>query len=399
MAISMRKECGIPPTPEGCGYPAAKIMNDLEILGLVKRYGDQLVIDGISFQVKESEFFVLLGPSGGGKTTLLRLISGLEQPDKGRIVLKKHDITDLSPRSRNVGMVFQNYGLYPHMDVYGNIAYGLEVRGIKRAEIARRIRKTAAMLDITPLIGKRIQSLSGGEQQRVALARIMARDADIYLYDEPLSSLDPQLRSQARRDILEVHRAKNKPSIYVTHDLHEAYTMGDRIAIIANKRLQQVGTPKQLMQDPANLFVARFAGMPAMNLLPARIQRADGHYSIQHGTLQLPLALKWKHYLRHYGYKDVIAGIRPGALVPQCIFEQMETKPLATFEAKVVEISPLFAEIVMTVLTDDQLRLTSVFQETGMALPKRGEMITLGVCEDLCLFDPHTEQALKPWFD
>ena len=376
------------------------MMSELEIHGLVKRFGTQVIIDGLSFHVKEDEFFVLVGPSGGGKTTLLRLICGLEQPDRGRIMLRRHDITDLTPRQRNIGMIFQDYGLYPHMDVYNNIAYGLEVRGFRRDEIARRVRTAVETLEIAPLIRRSITTLSGGEQQRVALARVLVKDANIYLYDEPLANLDPKLRQRARRDIIKIHRAKGRPTIYVTHDLAEAFALGDRVAVIANQRLQQIGTPEQLINTPENLFVARFAGTPPMNLFPAQLHWSDGKYTAWSGTFSLPLSQRWTRYLKHYDYPDVIVGLKPAALVPEWLFEQVESAPLTVVAAEVLTIEPLFAEVVMTVKIGAQTELTSVFQESEGWLPRVGEIIQFGIYDQsLCLFDPTTEKALKPWFD
>ncbi len=268
-------------------------MSDLEVQGLVKRFGKNLVVNRVSFHVNDGEFFVLLGPSGGGKTTILRMICGLELPDDGRIVLNGQDVTKLNPRQRNLGMVFQDYGLYPSMDVYGNIAYGLEARHVPKAKIQKLVPQAAAKLGLTPLLHNNINDLSGGEQQRVALARILVKDADAFLYDEPLSNLDPKLRYQARRDIISVHRTKQKPSIYVTHDQTEAFALADRIAVIAKGHLQQVGTSDELIETPANMFIARFVGSPPMNLLTGNLVRKDLDYVVQVGENEFSLPRKW----------------------------------------------------------------------------------------------------------
>jgi multiple sugar transport system ATP-binding protein len=251
------------------------------VQGLVKRFGATLVVDQVSFHVEDGEFFVLLGPSGGGKTTILRMICGLEQPDQGQVFIGERDVTRLSPRQRNVGMVFQDYGLYPTMDVYGNIAYSLENQHLPKPEIQKRVLAAAEKLGLTPLLRRGITDLSGGEQQRVALARILARDAFVFLYDEPLANLDPKLRHQARRDIMAVHRTRKVPSIYVTHDQSEAFAIADRIAVIARGRLQQVGTPDELLETPANLFMASFLGSPPMNLLPGTVSLNDSKFVVQ----------------------------------------------------------------------------------------------------------------------
>ncbi|MBE2272082.1 MAG: ABC transporter ATP-binding protein, partial [Anaerolinea sp.] len=208
-------------------------MGQLEVVNLTKTLGGRKVIDRVSFTVEDGEFFVLLGPSGCGKSTLLRLICGLESADSGEIYSSGVNITGFSPRERNLGMVFQDYGLYPNMNVYQNIAYGLEARNVPKAEIEKRIPAAAEKLGLSALLRQNITELSGGEQQRVALARAMVKDADAYLYDEPLSNLDPKLRHKARTDIVAVHNLKRKPSVYVTHDQSEAFAMADRIAILS----------------------------------------------------------------------------------------------------------------------------------------------------------------------
>ncbi len=259
-------------------------MGSLDVLDLTKHYGERVVLDNIQFSVSEGEFFVLLGPSGGGKSTILRLVCGIEIADRGKISLNGRDITNLPPRERNIGMVFQDYGLYPHMNVFENIAYGLEARGMPKEEINRRVMEATEKLGLKPMMQRIIVDLSGGEQQRVALARALAKNADLYLFDEPLSNLDPKLRAQARRDIVMVHRTKQKPSIYVTHDQNEALAIGDRIAIIAKGRLQQVGTADDLIRHPANMFVAGFIGTPPMNLLSGAVLRQDRQVRLEDGS-------------------------------------------------------------------------------------------------------------------
>jgi len=388
------------------------IMSDLEVQTLVKRFGANVIVDRVSFHVKPGEFFVLLGPSGGGKTTILRLISGLEQPDRGRIVIGRNDITMLTPRQRNLGMVFQDYGLYPTMDVYGNIAYGLEVHGIGRAEIARRVRFAADMLGLASFIHSNPSILSGGEQQRVALARVLVKDADAYLYDEPLSNLDPKLRYQARRDIIEIHRNKQRPSIYVTHDQGEAFAMADRIGVIANGHIQQIGTPDELLKTPANTFVAGFFGTPPMNLLPAELEYSDGIFMahIAHNNeLLLPLPSIWNRYLKRNEQREVILGLRPEAIIPQWQFEQQETLPQAVIKAEVVDCISLVSEVTMTLKLGDNIHITSLFQESddpqlgnnykklSLRMPKKGEVIQVGIYGDnVRLFNPTTQNLINP---
>ena len=371
-------------------------MNELEIIDLVKHYGSNPVVQNINFNVQEGEFFVLLGPSGGGKSTLLRLICGLEQPDSGKIILSSREITRLPPRERNVGMVFQDYGLYPHMDVYQNIAYGLEARGMPREEVDQRVTKSAEKLGLTPLLKRIIVDLSGGEQQRVALARALAKDADLYLFDEPLSNLDPKLRAQARRDIMMLHREKHKPSIYVTHDQTEALAIGDRIGVIAHGRMQQVGTADDLIRYPANMFVAGFIGSPAMSLIQSSVfcegQLLD--YSVQAKGINLKLPKKWTKTLDSYNKKEVVLGIRPSAMAVEGAPSSFTITPENTLTGQVVDIQPLIGETVVTLKVSDEIVLSGIFQEVNETLLP-GDNLRVGIdLGEIRLFDPETQEAL-----
>lgn len=365
-------------------------MTSLEIHGLSKSYGNRAVLKDIHLTVPQGEFFVLLGPSGGGKSTLLRIFCGIEKADAGVITLAGRDITNLPPRERKVGMVFQDYGLYPHMNAYENIAYGLEARGMPKAEIEQRVMIAAQKLGITPLLKRVIVDLSGGEQQRVALARALAKDADLFLFDEPLSNLDPKLRVQARRDIIMVHREKNKPTLYVTHDQTEALASGDRIAIIANGRLQQVGSAEDLIQRPANLFVAGFIGAPAMNLFSASLafDSAKDEYRAQiSAEFNLPLSTQWNATLRAYNKEQLIVGIPPAAFV---VAEDGVHGQIEAVEA-------LIGEVIVNLSLPGGVSAAAVFQgmEDEFAL---GGTLHLGFDRDhLCLFDPDNELAFaKP---
>ena len=371
-------------------------MNELEIKELVKHYGTNPVIQDVSFTVSEGEFFVLLGPSGGGKSTMLRLICGLEQPDSGNILLSNRDITRLPSRERNVGMVFQDYGLYPHMDVFQNIAYGLEARGMPRDEVDRRVRQSAEKLGITPLLKRIIVDLSGGEQQRVALARALAKDADLYLFDEPLSNLDPKLRSQARRDIMMLHREKHKPSIYVTHDQTEALAIGDRIGVIAQGRMQQVGVADDLIRHPANMFVAGFIGSPAMGLIRANVL-CEGQfldYRVQAKGINLKLPKKWTKALDTYNKKDVVLGIRPSAMAVEGTPSTFIISPENILTGTVEDIQPLIGETVVLLKVSEDIHLSAIFQEVNETLMP-GDTLRVGIdLGEIRLFDPETQEAL-----
>jgi multiple sugar transport system ATP-binding protein len=369
-------------------------MSKLEIRGLTKRFGSNTVVDQVSLTVENGEFFVLLGPSGGGKTTILRMICGLEKPDAGQVLLDGRDITQLSPRQRNVGMVFQDYGLYPTMDVYGNIAYGLENRHMPKAEIQKRVEEAAAKLKLTPLLRRTITALSGGEQQRVALARILARDADLFLYDEPLANLDPKLRYQARRDIMAVHRARQVPSVYVTHDQTEAFAIGDRIAVIAHGKLQQLGTPDELLEAPANLFVARFIGSPAMNLLPVEVILDNSNYAIRLQDSILPLNEKWRQSVEQLKTSELILGIQPQAIIPAWQIANTDGD-LSVITAEVTSIETLIGEIIVYLSLGPDQHLVAIWPDPE-TFPVAGDKLQIGVdLSTLCLFNPTTEQALQ----
>lgn len=241
-------------------------MEKLVIENISKRFDTETVLDNISLAVQEGEFFALLGPSGSGKSTLLRLIAGLEAPDQGRIVLNGADITRVPPERRDMAMVFQSYALYPHMTVADNIAVGLKMRRVPKPEIQQRVQDVAAMLEIEGLLGRKPKALSGGQRQRVALARAIVRRPELFLFDEPLGSLDVALRERTRVELKMLMRRFNATVVHVTHDQLEAMTLADRIAILAEGRLQQVGPPPELYEHPANRFIATFIGSPPMNL-------------------------------------------------------------------------------------------------------------------------------------
>jgi ABC-type sugar transport system ATPase subunit len=248
----------------------------IRIVGLAKTYANgHVALGGVDLDVAEGEFLVLVGPSGCGKSTLLRLIAGLETPTAGRIFIGDADATDMPPQSRDLAMVFQSYALYPHMSVRDNLAYGLKVRGTDRDVIAKRVAAVAAALDIEGMLTRRPAQLSGGQRQRVALGRAMVRQPRGFLLDEPLSNLDPALRTQARAELRGLHRRLGTTTIYVTHDQEEAMTLGGRIAVMRDGAIEQVAPPLEVYARPANTFVARFIGSPPMNLLAASLIGLD----------------------------------------------------------------------------------------------------------------------------
>jgi multiple sugar transport system ATP-binding protein len=234
---------------------------------LRKEFGDVAAVDGVDLEIRDGEFVVFLGPSGCGKTTMLRMIAGLEKPTSGDIVIGDRVVNDLPPRSRGIAMVFQGYGLYPHLKVRDNIAFPLRTQRTPKATIEKKVAWAAGILGITRLLDRKPRQLSGGEQQRVALARALVREPTVFLLDEPLSNLDAKLRTSARNEIKEFQREVGTTTIFVTHDQVEAMGLGDRIAVLEHGKLRQVGTPSEIYEDPADTFVATFLGAPPMNLL------------------------------------------------------------------------------------------------------------------------------------
>jgi len=274
---------------------------------LAKRYDPEgrPALEELSLEVRDGEFFVLLGPSGCGKTTALRCIAGLEEPSAGEILIGERDVTRLDPAERDVAMVFQTQALYPHLTARRNIAFGLEVRRVPTADIARRVQQAAERLGLGTLLDRRPGELSGGERQRVALGRALVREPQVFLFDEPLSSLEPALRGELRGALLDLHRALGATVVYVTHDQVEAMTMGQRIAVLEGGRLRQVGTPAELYGRPADIFVARFIGSPGMNILSGRGRgTGDEGGVVDCGTWSVPVPLE-----RYEG--EIYLGVRP----------------------------------------------------------------------------------------
>jgi multiple sugar transport system ATP-binding protein len=249
-------------------------MPDVLLKGISKSFGGTKVIHDVDLEIRDGEFAVFVGPSGCGKSTLLRLVAGLEDITGGDLFIGGERVNDLPPAKRGIAMVFQSYALYPHMSAYQNMAFGLELAKAKKAEIDRRVREVARILQIEPLLERKPKELSGGQRQRVAIGRAMVREPKVFLFDEPLSNLDAALRVQTRIEIAKLHSDTNATMIYVTHDQVEAMTLADRIVVLNAGRVEQVGAPLELYHHPANLFVARFIGSPQMNLMPAQVAQA-----------------------------------------------------------------------------------------------------------------------------
>jgi len=275
---------------------------------VTKKFGESVfAVNDLSIQVKDEEFLVLVGPSGCGKTTALRMIAGLEEQTSGDIFIGERLVNDVAPKDRDIAMVFQNYALYPHMSVFDNIAFGLKLRGMDKAEIDRRVAEVGEMLGLQKLLKRKPKELSGGQRQRVAVGRAIAREPAVFLMDEPLSNLDAALRIETRAQLQKLHQRIKRTTVYVTHDQVEAMTMGDRIAVMKDGLLQQIDTPENLHAHPANIFVAGFIGSPAMNFFPAKLTGSVEAPVADAGFFQAPL----KAGTTRSAGREVTVGIRP----------------------------------------------------------------------------------------
>jgi multiple sugar transport system ATP-binding protein len=293
--------------------------------GVSKVYGDgPRAVADLNLEITDGEFMVLVGPSGCGKTTALRMVAGLEDITEGLVRIGGGVVNDLSPKNRDIAMVFQNYALYPHLSVRDNIAFPLKIAKVPKEEIRRRVDEAGRILDLQPYMKRKPRALSGGQRQRVAMGRAIVRQPAVFLMDEPLSNLDAKLRVQMRADIKKIQRDLAVTTIYVTHDQIEAMTMGDRVAVMRKAELQQVATPQELYDRPVNMFVGGFIGSPAMNMLEGRIEQRDGALVVIVGdaTLALDAATAAKHAdLASYAGRDVVVGIRPEDLEDAALSE------------------------------------------------------------------------------
>jgi multiple sugar transport system ATP-binding protein len=296
---------------------------------LSKAFKEVVAVDSVDLDIRDKEFLVLVGPSGCGKSTALRMIAGLEESTSGEIYIGERLVNDISPKDRDIAMVFQNYALYPHMSVYENMAFGLKLRMLggffwqlshwaeankRKQDIRDRVLRVAEMLDLKHLLERKPKQLSGGQRQRVALGRAIVREPQVFLMDEPLSNLDAKLRVQTRAELIKLHRRLGITTIYVTHDQVEAMTMGDRIAVMKDGVLQQCDTPLNLYHQPANIFVAGFIGSPSMNFIDAQVVKNNGGYLLDAGSLKVQAPARSVEPLTPYEGQTVAFGIRPSDL-------------------------------------------------------------------------------------
>ena len=366
-------------------------MTHLAVRQLYKKYGELEVVHGVDFEIEDGEFMVLVGPSGCGKSTILRMIAGLETVTGGEIAVDGEVVNDTLPRERDIAMVFQDYALYPHLSVRQNLGFGLKMRGAPRQAIDQAVARTAEILQIEQLLDRKPRQLSGGQRQRVAIGRAIAREPKLFLFDEPLSNLDAKLRVDMRTQIKRLHMAFRTTSVYVTHDQVEAMTLADRIVVLRDGYIEQVGTPDDLYARPVNRFVASFIGSPTMNFLDAGIEAANGGVTVSvDGGPRLPVpASLTARYAAHAG-RPVAFGIRPEHI--NNIRTEAADDGLVPIEITVELTEPLGADtLIFTKLGDTEI----ICRATAVARMTPGQPAKLNVdMNQMHLFDRETGAAL-----
>jgi len=361
-------------------------MAEVELINVSKRFGSTAVVHDVDLRIHDNEFIVLVGPSGCGKSTILRMIAGLESLSAGEIRIGKRAVNRVPPKERNLAMVFQNYALYPHMTVYENMGFILKMQKWPKAELDKKVREVAEVLELAPFLNRKPAALSGGQRQRVAMGRAIVRNPDVFLFDEPLSNLDAQLRTQMRMELKKLHLKMKTTTIYVTHDQIEAMTLADRIVILKDGHIQQVGSPIDVYEKPESVFVARFIGNPPANILTGVFQRRNGDRMIALGELNFPLL---KQVELKEG-QEVLVGIRPDAIKAGDVNSSITE--LWRFQATVV-----VSEIVggQSLLEFEMGGNQMIAELEGRILLRPGVSITLGFdLSRILLFDPKTQFAL-----
>ncbi|MGF1627390.1 MAG: ABC transporter ATP-binding protein [Alphaproteobacteria bacterium] len=364
-------------------------MAEIVLRSLSKAYaGGVVAVDNVDLEIHDGELMVLLGPSGCGKSTTLRMVAGLETITGGDLYIDGDRVNDLDPRDRDLAIVFQNYALYPHMNVARNLSFGLRLRRVPSAEIARRVQATAQMLEIEPLLRRRPAQLSGGQRQRVALGRALIREPRAFLLDEPLSNLDAQLRTTMRLELIKLHRQLGATIVHVTHDQLEAMTMGERICIMDGGKVVQVGPPRDVYRNPASIFVAGFLASPPMNLLPARlVAGVDGGLAVVAGPARLALPAAFGEAYGPWRDREVVLGVRPEDLHEAA--DGLPALPLTVSAVEMVGPEVILVGTPQGLEREISARLGRAFH----ADPGAG--VTLGVdTRQIHLFDPQTTLAI-----
>lgn len=360
-------------------------MAGLNLKGINKIYPNGFhAVKGVDLEIKDKEFLVFVGPSGCGKTTTLRMIAGLEDITEGNLYIGDKVVNEILPKDRNIAMVFQNYALYPHMTVFDNMAFGLKLRKIKKADIKKRVDKAAKILGIESLLDRRPKELSGGQRQRVALGRAIVRQPEVFLMDEPLSNLDAKLRVQMRAELIKLHYELDTTFIYVTHDQTEAMTMGTRICVMNNGLIQQVDSPREIYNHPANMFVASFIGAPQMNFMNCTILEENNEILADYNGFKLPLPEDKAKLAKDKGYinKEVIIGCRP---------EDIMIDGEDGFEAEIEVIELLGSE---TYISYRAFGNVFIAKEGKHFLKQRNDKIKVSFKNNVHAFDKESQNAI-----
>jgi multiple sugar transport system ATP-binding protein len=363
-------------------------MAQVVLKDLGKKFDEVVAVRDVNLTIKDREFIVLVGPSGCGKSTTLRMIAGLEEITSGEIYIGERLVNDLPPKDRDIAMVFQNYALYPHMTVYDNMAFGLKMRKFPKPEIDKRVREAAQMLGIQDLLARKPRQLSGGQRQRVAVGRAIVRHPQVFLFDEPLSNLDAKLRVQMRVELKRLHERLETTAIYVTHDQVEAMTLGDRVVVMKDGLVQQVGDPLTVYGKPRNRFVAGFIGSPAMNFLEATVV-GDGDLGVSGAGFRISVPPTQKGALERYKGQKVLLGVRPEDIREPSPADSKQYRVDAVVEV----VEPLGNEILLNVKVGQDAIVARVPPTSRVKLH---EQMPLALNPDrLHFFDTKTEQAIE----
>ena len=369
-------------------------MASITFKNVVKTYDNGVtVVPDLNLEINDKEFIVLVGPSGCGKSTTLRMIAGLEDVTSGELIIGDKVVNAVPPKDRDIAMVFQNYALYPHMTVYDNMAFGLKIRKKDKAEIDRRVKEAANILDIEKLLDRKPKALSGGQRQRVAVGRAIVRNPKVFLFDEPLSNLDAKLRVQMRAEISDLHHRLKATMIYVTHDQIEAMTMSDKIVVMKDGKVQQIGSPLYLYNHPYNKFVAGFIGTPPMNFLSVKVIEKGGKLVVDEGSFDITPTDEQAKKLKDYIGKEVYFGIRPEDLI-----YQKNAAPSNNLQMKVSVIEPLGADTHLHLMTKTQSVVAVTEPENKFQIGDTANFVP--VMEKAKFFDKETElnicEEVKP---
>lgn len=338
-----------------------------------KHFGNTVAVEDFNLEIKDREFVVLVGPSGCGKSTTLRMLAGLEKITTGTIEIDGDIVNKVHPKNRDIAMVFQNYALYPHMTVYKNMAFGLQLRRFPRDEIRRRVNEAAEILEIGDLLKRKPRELSGGQRQRVAVGRAIVRKPKVFLFDEPLSNLDAKLRVQMRAEILKLHRRLQSTVIYVTHDQIEAMTMGSKIVIMNRGRMLQVGKPIDVYDSPGNKFVAGFIGSPAMNFLEAQLIESNGSLWVSAGSFRLPVPDFMTTTTAAYKNQKILFGIRPEHIYDREFLKEYD--PRNVINARVALIEPVGAFVIIQIKIGQDMLVAQVDSHTQATLDEEIKLV------------------------